>query len=244
MRTDDGGKNWQTLIIDTKNFYQFRSINFTTSTKGYIVGRNAILLQTDDGGQTWERNLDLPIPYHNEFYDISFRNENDGFIVGYAMGDLTYLMLKTNDSGTNWEKIDLHLDNNPGFVRLTSIHFINNQVGFISSEPNDYFATIFQTLNGGEDWHPIYPFDINKYSLLSIYCLNENVIYSCGYESIYGEPRKGCIIKSEDSGENWQIFDCDVESELNAIYFDETDTGFVVGTNGIILRSNDIINTP
>lgn len=237
MRTDDGGQNWQDLEINIDENYQFRSINFINSMKGYIVGRNAILLQTSDGGQTWEQNLDLPIPYHNEFYDISFRNESEGFVVGYAIGNPAYLILKTNDGGANWGKIDLLLDNNPGFIRLTSIAFINDQIGFMSSEPNDYFATIFRTFNGGDEWSPLYPFEENKYTLSSIYCLNESVIYSCGYKSTYGESRKNCIIRSEDSGENWEIMDINLEGELNSIYFEETNTGFAVGTNGIILKS-------
>lgn len=60
-------------------------IGFVDSNRGFILGTRQTLLETQDGGKTWEKrevpNLDEGINYR--FTSITFNGE-DGWIVGYV----------------------------------------------------------------------------------------------------------------------------------------------------------------
>lgn len=89
---------WYQIPSGTTN--NLRSIDFPTSTTGYIVGDSATILKTTDGGQTW---LQLPtngiqiIGWANSFLDIDFVDENSGFLTAGYSG-----IYKTTDGGQNW----------------------------------------------------------------------------------------------------------------------------------------------
>jgi photosystem II stability/assembly factor-like uncharacterized protein len=71
---------------------------------GFLLGTRQTLLETLDGGKSWEpRSIEAAKDegFNYRFNSISF-NGAEGWIVGKPA-----ILLHTTDSGTNWERIPL-----------------------------------------------------------------------------------------------------------------------------------------
>jgi hypothetical protein len=51
IRTDNGGKSWHYLSVDTK--FDLFAVDFSSATQGLAVGSRGVLFRTNDGGETW-----------------------------------------------------------------------------------------------------------------------------------------------------------------------------------------------
>jgi hypothetical protein len=85
--TEDGGNTW----IKQNTPQVLRSIYFSTSTTGWAVGINGIILKTTDSGINWQKQVS---PTNNHLFSVCFTSPTTGWIVGdYGT------ILKTNDGG-------------------------------------------------------------------------------------------------------------------------------------------------
>ena len=128
-------------------------------------------------GQTTQwTQVNVPTTY--ALYDISFPTPT----IGYIGGD-TGTLLKSIDSGQNWNSISITLDNVAANFPLGAIHdltFINENYGYmLMAEPNfslfsptPLISTLWETQNGGLNWRQI---EGNNSSLLS--SLNMTSLY-------------------------------------------------------------------
>ena len=116
--TADGGKTWntqtlrpvQTGALDENAGIAFEDpvlydVQFLNADVGFVVGEFGKILKTTDGGKTWHDKqgslvgeqyfdiMELPT-----FFDVDFRNENEGYVVG-----LEGRVAKTTDGGETWQ---------------------------------------------------------------------------------------------------------------------------------------------
>ncbi|NEQ34530.1 MAG: photosystem II assembly protein, partial [Leptolyngbya sp. SIO4C5] len=91
---------WQVLQLSTEA--TFSDIAFAgNSDHGWLVGNDSTLLETQDGGETWQpRQLDLEDKRYT-FTSVSFSG-SEGWITGQPG-----LLLHTEDEGKTWERIPL-----------------------------------------------------------------------------------------------------------------------------------------
>jgi photosystem II stability/assembly factor-like uncharacterized protein len=68
-------------------------LDFPTRSIGYTVGRNGIILRSEDGGRTWVR---LPSPTENHLVTLGFKDSLTGFISG------TGIVYRTTTGGKSW----------------------------------------------------------------------------------------------------------------------------------------------
>lgn len=71
---------------------------------GFLLGTRQTLLETFDGGKTWEsRSIQAAVDegFNYRFNSISF-NKDEGWIVGKPS-----IILHTTDGGKNWERIPI-----------------------------------------------------------------------------------------------------------------------------------------
>jgi photosystem II stability/assembly factor-like uncharacterized protein len=148
-------------VNDASN--EMLQISFSDRDHGWIVGQKGSILSTDDGGNNWtvQRNLphqmsveaisnvsatgspDSPAP---DLYGVYFQDKRKGWIVGNRA-----TILFTNDGGDTWLPArvqgTLPGDNQTTF---TQVQFINNDVGWIVGKNGN----ILRSSDGGETWVP------------------------------------------------------------------------------------------
>lgn len=133
-----GYNPWQVVPIPTEATLQ--DVGFTGDPNhGWVVGSKSTLLETKDGGKTWqEKRLELE-EQNYRFTSVSFEGD-EGWIVGEPA-----ILLHTTDGGTSWTRVPLS-EKLPGAP--------NNilAVGPKSAEMTTNVGAIYQTKDGGRTW--------------------------------------------------------------------------------------------
>lgn len=107
---------------------------------GWLVGKQASLLETTDGGKNWtERSLPVGEDSKYNFISISFSGD-EGWIVGEPT-----IMFHTTDGGKNWNRIVLSAQL-PGTTQTIVA------LGADSAEMTTEVGAIYRTSDGGQNW--------------------------------------------------------------------------------------------
>ncbi|AAP99373.1 MULTISPECIES: photosynthesis system II assembly factor Ycf48 [Prochlorococcus] len=115
-------------------------IAFVDDNHGFLVGANRLILETTDGGSTWEeRDLDIPAEENFRLMSIDFK-EDEGWIVGQPN-----LVLHSEDAGKNWTRLSLgsQLPGNPYLITTLDTS---------SAELATTAGAVYRTTDGGKNW--------------------------------------------------------------------------------------------
>ena len=96
--SDDEGRNWRQSITPTRA--TLTGVHFYDKNTGWVVGHDAIILRTLDGGGSWEQVYYEP-DLQQPLFDVWFADDERGFAIG-AYG----LFLATTDGGETWEALE------------------------------------------------------------------------------------------------------------------------------------------
>ena len=136
---------WEMVDLPVAKEVVLLDIGFTGSdpNHGFLLGTRQTLLETFDGGKTWEpRSLEAAQEegFNFRFNSISF-NGDEGWIVGKPA-----ILLHTTDGGKNWERVPLSskLPGTP--VIITALE------GKGSAEMTTDQGAIYVTSNGAYNW--------------------------------------------------------------------------------------------
>jgi len=219
IQTTNGGEDWinKTSGVNTK----LSSIYFIDNYNGWIAGDSGIILKTTNSGENW---IIKSSGVNNNLHSISFVDINTGWVGGEN------IILKTTDGGENW------------FIQLTSSDYWAYSIYFtdINNGWATGYGTILHTTNGGEDWitqlnPPIYV------ELNSIYFINSQTGWAVGGQGVGNYLY--VFAKTTNGGENWEIESLMglnfFGSWLSSVYFTDINTGWVVGSEGIILHTTN-----
>ena len=129
---------WAVISVPTNS--KLLDIAFTGDPKhGFVVGGNATILETRDGGDTWEP-LSLSVDDPKARFDsVSFFGQ-EGWILGEPS-----LLLHTTDEGTSWSRITLSakLPGNP-----IAIYALGENTAEMATD----LGAIYKTVDGGKNW--------------------------------------------------------------------------------------------
>lgn len=129
---------WEVVNLPTQS--NLSDVAFTgDKNHGWIVGSNTTLLESTDGGETWQpKILDLGEQKYR-FSSVSFSGK-EGWIAGQPS-----LLLHTTDEGQSWLQITLSqkLPGNPNTVVA---------LGPNSAEMTTDVGAIYRTADGGKTW--------------------------------------------------------------------------------------------
>lgn len=211
LKTTNNGVSWNRIFIDTNlAFGYYINFQFLNENTGYLAD-SWKLRKTTNGGLNWSVLFDsLPT-------GVNFINEQTGWIGRFNSG-----IWKTTDSGLNW--IQQH-----GFLHHqynTEFHFINDQTGFFAG--GYPFGKLYRTTNGGSNWVWFY-IDVTGFSFPNV---------NTGYAITPGMFEYE-IAKTTNMGDSWVIhsFNTNVYVYMRSIYFPSVNTGWAVGSSGVILKT-------
>lgn len=175
------------------------------------------------------------------FQDDAWRRLDSGceeLIVGLAFADAMHgiavggdreegtpaLLLKTDDAGESWRRIDLDLE-----TRLYAVHFPTPRTGYAVG----LRGTVLKTTDGGESWSRL---DCGVEGWLA-------AVFFTGAETGF-VAGNDLILKTTDGGASWRpVVDDpsgpDENASLRDLFFASPATGYAVGDMGLILRTAD-----
>ena len=129
---------WQAVDIHTKS--NPLDLAFTDQKHGFLVGSNRLILETNDGGASWqERALELPEEENFRLISVDFSGD-DGWIVGQPG-----LLLHSTDGGQSWSR--LFLD-----TKLPGEPYLVTAQGRNSAELATNVGAVYRTSDGGNSW--------------------------------------------------------------------------------------------
>lgn len=137
--------DWEIINVPVDEGVVFLDVAFTGTDPlhGFLVGTRQTLLETFDGGRTWEsRSVAAATDegFNFRFNSIDF-NGDEGWIVGKPS-----ILLHTTDSGKNWERIPLS-SKLPGVPQL-----ITALEGTGAAEMTTDEGAIYVTSNAALNW--------------------------------------------------------------------------------------------
>lgn len=137
--TDLSANPWQVVALPTQE--TLSDVAFTgDANHGWLVGKNETLLETTDGGKTWEpRSLELGDELTYSFNSVSFAGDE-----GWVTGQPT-ILLHTTDAGQSWSRVPLseQLPGSPYAILALEAK---------SAEMTTDIGAIYRTQDGGKTW--------------------------------------------------------------------------------------------
>ena len=96
----------------------FHDIHFINHRLGWVVGDAGLIVHTNDGGKTWQRQETL---IDGDFNSVFFASANEGWAVGFEG-----LIAHTDDGGKHWQ-----LQKSGSSANFNDVYFANSKVGWI-----------------------------------------------------------------------------------------------------------------
>jgi photosystem II stability/assembly factor-like uncharacterized protein len=146
-----------------------------------------------------------PLPQGNTLNDVFLIDQNHVWAVGDA-GTILY----SGDGGHSFEPM-----NYPSHANLSSVKFLNDDVGMIAGDS----GIILKTINGGLDWERI---ETEYSATINDLCFTEN-----GNAWFCGED--GTVMVSTDLGQSWQVKFNGPDMELRHLSFSDNLHGWFLG---------------
>lgn len=128
---------WQLVPLPTEATLQ--DVGFTGDLNhGWIVGSNSTILETLDGGKTWQEKA-LALGQNYRLTSVSFSGQ-EGWITGEPA-----ILLHTTDGGASWSRIPLS-------ERLPGVPNKIVALGPEAAEMSTSVGAIYQTKDSGRTW--------------------------------------------------------------------------------------------
>lgn len=240
--------------------YELHDVFFANDTTGWIVGksdgtslgRDSVILQTVDGGQTW---TEQESGTHQYLQGVHFVDENRGWIAAGHVTGMPPTVLHTTNQGQHWSFQDMPTAAED--AHLFDIQFLDADTGWAVGGEVSYSGEIYGTKlilhssNGGSSWTVQHdqrvdvPVDFdpdwngNADPLRAVHFVDA----SNGW-AVPG-PERGTYFRTRDAGQTWEVEDTAVTERVGLyantwvdVHFRDHQRGWVVG-GGTIMHTSD-----
>lgn len=229
------GDKWQQVatpvsVLLTKVF-------FLNEQLGWAVGHDASIIHTQDGGQTWQVQMQST-EIEKPFLDILFTNENQGVAIG-AYG----LFYRTSDGGKHWQQVfheellaeedvsylaelkatdqDAYLVERasllPHFNRLIALK--DNRLLLVGE-----LGLVAESRDGGNTFtRTAFDYDGSMFNAIEF------------GDAVYVMGLRGHVFKADSNLAQWDEIDMPVQSSMNSALVIDDKTLYLVGNAGIVI---------
>jgi photosystem II stability/assembly factor-like uncharacterized protein len=214
IKTTNGGKNWR--IAQTPTTTLLLKIYSYNGQVVIATGYDGIILRSSDGGENFSE-VTSGVGSGKDLWGLQMINDTLGWISGTSAA-----LIKTTDAGLSWQLVT------PGLTQqYWSLDFLNESFGVIACGS----GIVLITINGGSTWTQVQGGDTR--SLYTIDVIDSLHIAAAG--GPYGKN-----VYSSDGGATWiQNTDLIYENGVNCIAFVNADTGYAIGENWAINKTED-----
>jgi photosystem II stability/assembly factor-like uncharacterized protein len=192
---------------------------FLDGQTGWAVGERGTILHTDDGGQTWRRQVS---PVNADLGRVAFVDARDGWIVGtFWNNGRKGVLLETKDGGQVWVERPLPFDVSGWYVDMI---WADARSGWLVVGWH-----VFHTADGGQTWQeqPLPP----GYSQLS------SITSADGQHAWI--VANDAVLRTSDGGQTWTTHTLDSDLYPEIIAFADAQRGWVMGEFGAIAHTYD-----
>ncbi|MBT1688118.1 T9SS type A sorting domain-containing protein [Dawidia soli] len=218
LTSSDGGIHWQKKLDPFIWESGLFDITFSNDNSGWAVGYSGALLQTTDGGASW--NVANTPAWENEsqsWHDLKSLAVQDETKI-WAVGGRGNVLHTTN--GVDWTAQTV------GEKDLHDVFFLKGtDKGWIVGDGN---TLLHYT---GTTWVPQVEAAANAPALTAIFFLDEDHGWAVG--------ERGTILKTTNGGATWTPKNSGILRQLNDVYFADEHVGYAVGNNDYILKTTD-----
>jgi len=220
LKTTNAGVNWTALSSPV--VAAFKDVHFANVNTGYICGLNGVIaIKTTNCGQSW--SISSTDTTNTDWNAIFFVGTTDSGWVAGTGGKIK----KTKTGGVIWG-----FQTSNTTYRLNGIYFLNTQTGYVCGGNDTSQGIVNRTTNGGAQWLPVTKTRVSTF--LKIQFLNQLTGWTVGYNP----NDSGCISGTTDGGASWSNRTLISPTRLNSEYWFTVDSGYVVGNNGTIYKTN------
>jgi len=217
------------------------AVYFVDKTHGWAVGHDATILFSRDSGENWEIQQHLP-DKEKPLLDVTFKDSLEGIAIG-AYGQ----QYRTNDGGKNWtfefhgeflfpedlayleelkrEDEEAYLDEQSSILAHFNSIFKDGRTLYMVGE----VGLIAKSNDFAQKW---LPFD-------EIYQGSFNDIARTAQGNLLVVGLRGNVFRSLKNGTPWQHINTGTQALLNSIVLGDDGVVYVLGNNGVILKSDD-----
>lgn len=255
----DTGQTWTEQVNPTASYYL--AVYFVDSLTGWAVGRSSTVIRTTDGGRTWVQSS--PLPRNDHLLDVYFISPDTGWLVGnrgtllssvdsgktwtletHSLGHGPHLHgIYMNEGGTLYatgqKGVILRKDENSGeWVRIGESSLEDVTISGISTlDSNRLLAygqlgRVYTSSDSGNTWEKISTDLCLRCIFNAVDFFNEEV------GAIASSFQDSSIFITRDSGVTWSRIG--VGMLVNDVWFEDSTTLYIAGSQGEARRSNDL----
>ncbi|HKS11820.1 MAG TPA: YCF48-related protein, partial [Pseudomonas sp.] len=199
----------------------------------FAVGSHGVILAREPGKAAWERHnqvfsrLDDParkaLEFDGDAYGVAIADARHAVVVGEER------MLRTEDGGLHWKRVPYPLKD----IALQDVQFVDPQTGWAVGSG----GTLLRSRDQGKTWHKVQA-PLGAAHLMGL---------------DFNDPGHGCVAGgykvwcTMDGGEQWHegVLDIPIDMSLSdrigftRVRFQDAERGWLVGKNGLIMRTAD-----
>ena len=230
LYSDDKGASWQQGKMPFRRM--LTGVHFVDAQRGWAVGHQSMIFHSEDGGETWVRQVD-GFDYQQQFNEQNLVRTREAYEALAAELDANpdpYRDLELEDALFAFEDAEFALEEPAVPTNLHDVWFLDRNTGWAVGA----FGRLAETRDGGRTWtdksHLVHTPD----------GLHLNAITGNANGEVYIAGEGGAVFRSVDAGATWEQLDVGYYGSFFGVLHDPVNNVLrVFGLGSALYQSRD-----
>ncbi len=226
---EQGSDEWHQAEVPSSIF--LTSVDFANDQLGWAVGHHGVILQTTDGGLTWQRQLDgfeyidLQVAhYEQRVAELETQLDSSTEMDPTVRDDLEFAL---DDALFKYDTAQIAQEEGPTKPFL-DVLALSDQELFVTGA----YGAFLHSTDGGESWNII------DHLVDNLDGFHLNAIQAHG-DAVYMVGESGLLFRSLDRGASWETLDSPYYGSFFGVHIDQQERLWIYGLRGNIFVSED-----